>query len=50
MENLRLDAMDRLHKKGFISNPASKAKSVLLTQECLDRAEHLAQILFAKSE
>ena len=27
------DAMDRLHKKGFISDPKSKAKSVLVTEE-----------------
>ena len=26
------DAMDRLHEKGFISNPKSKAKSVVLTE------------------
>ena len=25
--------LDRLHKKGYISNPASKAKSVVLTEE-----------------
>jgi hypothetical protein len=44
------DALDRLHKKGYIGNPASKAKSVLLTKEGLARAEHLAQILFGRSE
>lgn len=27
------DAMDRLHKKGFISDPKSKAKSVLVSEE-----------------
>jgi hypothetical protein len=27
------DAMDRLHAKGFISDPKSKAKSVLVTEE-----------------
>ena len=27
------DAMDRLHAKGYISDPKSKAKSVVLTQE-----------------
>jgi hypothetical protein len=27
------DAMDRLHKKGFISDPKSKSKSVLVTEE-----------------
>jgi len=29
------DAMDRLHQKGLISNPVSKAKSVLLIEENL---------------
>ena len=28
-------ALDRLHEKGFISNPASKAKSVVFTEEGL---------------
>ena len=27
------EAMNRLHEKGYIGNPISKAKSVLLTQE-----------------
>ena len=27
------DAMDRLHEKGFISDPKSKAKSVIVTEE-----------------
>jgi hypothetical protein len=27
------DAMDRLYKKGLISDPKSKAKSVLVTEE-----------------
>jgi hypothetical protein len=27
------DAMDRLHEKGYIGNPKSKAKSVHLTEE-----------------
>ena len=27
------DALNRLHEKGFISNPKSKAKSVVLTEE-----------------
>ena len=28
------DAMGRLHDEGFISNPASKAKSVVFTEVC----------------
>ena len=33
------DAMDRLFKKGFISAPKSKAKSVILTEEGQNVAE-----------
>ncbi len=42
------DAMDRLHAKGFIGNPAGKAKSVVLTQEGLKRSEALFAKLFGK--
>ena len=38
------DAMDRLHKKGFISDPQSKAKSVLVT----DEGQKVAKELFEK--
>ena len=38
------DAMDRLHKKGFISDPQSKAKSVLVTEE----GQKVAKGLFEK--
>jgi hypothetical protein len=38
------DAMDRLHKKGFISDPKSKAKSVLVTEE----GQKVAKELFEK--
>jgi len=38
------DAMDRLHKKGFISDPKSQAKSVLVTEE----GQKVAQELFEK--
>lgn len=39
MEDLRLEAMTRLHGKGFISNPVGKAKSVVLTEEGEREAE-----------
>ena len=42
------DAMDRLHKKGMISDPAGRAKSVVLTNDGLERAERLFEELFAK--
>src|SRR5579862_7124116 len=32
------DAMDRLHAKGYISDPKSKAKSVALSPEAVERA------------
>ena len=35
------DALDRLHKKGFISDPVSKAKSVTFTEDGLREAERL---------
>jgi Domain of unknown function (DUF6429) len=42
------DAMDRLHEKGYISNPQRKAKSVVFTEEGLERAERLLAALFGK--
>jgi hypothetical protein len=42
------DAMDRLHEKGYISNPQSKAKSVVFTEEGLERAKKLLEALFGK--
>jgi Domain of unknown function (DUF6429) len=41
------DAMDRLHKKGYISDPARWAKSVVLTEEGLSKAKRLAEAMFA---
>jgi hypothetical protein len=38
------DAMDRLNKKGLISDPKSKAKSVLVTEE----GQRVAKELFEK--
>jgi len=42
------DAMDRLHEKGLISNPASKAKSVVFTEAGLKRAEALVEQMFSR--
>jgi Domain of unknown function (DUF6429) len=33
--------LERLHEKGFILNPKSKARSVVLTEEGLARSEEL---------
>lgn len=40
------DALNRLHDKGYISNPATKAKSVVLTEEGLKEAQRLCEKLF----
>jgi hypothetical protein len=40
------DAMNRLHEKGFISDPVGKAKSVVFTDEGLAEAERLLEELF----
>lgn len=42
------DAMDRLHVKGFISDPKSKAKSVIVTEEGQKAAEELFTRYFSK--
>ena len=41
------DAMNRLHEKGFISDPRGKAKSVAFTEEGLIEARRLLQELFS---
>jgi hypothetical protein len=42
------EAMNRLHAKGFISDPVGKAKSVVLTDAGLKESERLFKQLFAK--
>jgi hypothetical protein len=44
------DVMARLHERGYISDPRNKTKSVLFTEEGLERAARLFQELFGKSE
>ena len=41
------DAMQRLHEKGYISNPVGKAKSVVFTEAGLKKSEQLCDKLFA---
>jgi hypothetical protein len=43
------DALNRLHRKGMISDPVGKAKSVVLTEEGLRRSAELMAALFAKT-
>ena len=44
------NALDRLHRKGLILDPANKAKSVALTEEGLREAERLFDVLFARRD
>jgi hypothetical protein len=41
------DAMDRLYKKGFISNPVGKTKSVAFSESGLRESQRLLAELFA---
>ena len=43
------DALDRLHAQGFISDPKSKTKSVVLTEEGARRGEELFRRYFARA-
>jgi hypothetical protein len=47
-KGLDWDTMNRLHEKGYISNPASKAKSVAMTEEGFLRAKEQFKQFFAK--
>jgi len=42
------DVLDRLHESGYIDDPRSKAKSVLLTDEGVRRSKALFEKHFAK--
>jgi hypothetical protein len=42
------EAMNRLHDQGYISDPRSKAKSVVFTEEGLERARDLLEKLFGR--
>jgi hypothetical protein len=42
------DVLDRLHESGYIEDPRSKAKSVLLTDEGVKRSKDLFEKHFAK--
>ncbi|MBX3177528.1 MAG: hypothetical protein KF886_09215 [Candidatus Hydrogenedentes bacterium] len=42
------DLMDMLYERGWIRDPKGKAKSVVLTEEGLAKAEHFLQRHFAK--
>jgi hypothetical protein len=42
------DVLGRLHDKGMIDNPVGKVKSVVFTQEGLERAKALFEAMFKK--
>jgi hypothetical protein len=42
------DAMDRLFQRDYITDPHGKAKSVVFTEEGLERAKILLEKLFGK--
>jgi Domain of unknown function (DUF6429) len=42
------ESMNRLHAKGFISEPRGKAKSIVFTEKGLQEADRLLQKLFSK--
>jgi len=44
------EAMDRLHEKGYISDPKSKAKSVVMTEEGAKRAQELIEKHFMTAD
>jgi hypothetical protein len=43
-------AMDRLHAKGYVSDPKSKAKSVVVTVKGVQRSRELFEKHFGKKE
>ena len=43
------DVMDHLHQKGYISDPATKSKSVWLTEEGARLSRELCEKLFTRS-
>lgn len=43
------EALNRLHEKGMIDNPRSKAKSVALTEAGLRRSKELFDTMFSKN-
>jgi hypothetical protein len=50
VEVFRLGAMDRLHERGLISDPVSKAKSVVFSEEGLRLSEALYQEMFGRQD
>ena len=50
LEGLDWDSLNRLHERGMISNPRSRSKSVLLSEEGLARSRELFEQHFGVAE
>lgn len=48
LKGFNWDTMNRLHEKGYIGNPVSKAKSVIVTPEGCRKAKELFEKHFMK--
>lgn len=48
-KGLDFKAMDRLFEKGYILDPRNKSKSLILTEEGLEKSKELFIKLFTKS-
>ena len=42
------ESMQRLHEKGYITDPVGKPKSVLFTEEGARESQRLLQVLFGR--
>jgi len=49
-KSLPWSVLDSLHEKGYISDPATKAKSIVLSEEGARLSEELFEKLFAAKE
>ena len=49
-QSMDWDAMDRLHEKGFISDPKNKNKSIVFTEEGYELSKQLFERLFCDEE
>lgn len=47
-KNMDFEVMDRLHEKGYIADPKSKAKSVVVTEEGREKAKEIFEKYFRK--
>jgi len=49
-KGLDWDILDRLHDKGYIGDPKSKARSVVMNEEGVERAEELFRKFFVEED